>query len=140
MTSVRAKDTDIEQAVRSELHRRGFRFRKHVRDLPGRPDIVFPRARVAVFIDGDFWHGHEFERWRNDVSEFWRKKIEGNAARDARNKTNLEDSGWRVVRVWKHEVKRDLDGCVNLIVNALSERPASGNPSLGSCVGSRSRS
>src|SRR6476469_9829315 len=78
MSSVRTKDTDIEQAVRSALHRRGLRFRKHVRDLPGRPDIVFSRARVAVFVDGDFWHGYDFDTWRGGLSEFWRNKIETN--------------------------------------------------------------
>ena len=60
MSRVKGKDTSIERLVRSELHKRGFRFRKHVKTLPGKPDIVFPKAKVAVFVDGDFWHGYDF--------------------------------------------------------------------------------
>lgn len=119
MARVRRYDTDIEQAVRSQLHRRGFRFRKHVRGLPGRPDVVFPRARVAVFIDGDFWHGHNFATWRADLSQFWRRKIEANIARDQRNSRALSDAGWRVLRLWKHEINSDLDGCVRRIIRAV---------------------
>jgi DNA mismatch endonuclease (patch repair protein) len=122
MTRVRTKDTDIEQAVRSALHRRGFRFRKHVRDLPGRPDIVFPRARVAVFVDGDFWHGYDFKTWCDNLSDFWRRKIEANVARDQRNSLALTKDGWQVIRLWKHQVKRDLESCVDLVATAVLER------------------
>lgn len=119
MSRVRNKDTDIEQALRSELHRRGLRFRKHVRGLPGRPDVVFSRARVAVFVDGDFWHGYDLDSWRDTLSEFWREKIDGNVARDRRNAEALAALGWQVVRLWKHEVKQDLDGCADRVVAAV---------------------
>jgi len=112
MSSVRTKDTDIEVRVRSALHRHGLRFRKHVQDLPGRPDIVFPRARVAVFVDGDFWHGRDFDNWRDSVSSFWQKKIDINRARDERNCLELESRGWRVLRLWQHDIENDLDACV----------------------------
>lgn len=82
MSKVRSKDTSPERAVRSALHRLGYRFRKHVKDLPGKPDIVFTRRKVAVFVDGDFWHGFGFESWGGKLSPKWRSKIERNMARD----------------------------------------------------------
>lgn len=90
MSRVRGKDTFLERLVREELHRRGFRFRKHVKELPGRPDIVFPRERVAVFIDGDFWHGYRLPVWEKGLSEFWKRKIRGNRERDRKNFKNSE--------------------------------------------------
>jgi DNA mismatch endonuclease (patch repair protein) len=119
MSRVKNKDTDIEKLVRSELHRRGYRFRKHVRELPGTPDIVFPKAKVAVFVDGDFWHGYRFPQWEFTMSYFWRTKIRKNRDRDRKNFAKLRKMGWRVIRLWKHQVKRDLDGCVNRISQTL---------------------
>ena len=120
MSKVKDKDTSPEIAIRSELHRRGFRFRKHVKELPGKPDIVFTRKKVAVFVDGNFWHGFEFESRAEKLSPWWRAKIERNIARDREDERRLEEAGWRVVRVWEHEVKRDLEECLTRIVSALS--------------------
>ena len=120
MSRVRNKDTDIECIVRSELHKRGYRFRKHVRDLPGTPDIVFARRRVAVFVDGDFWHGYRFSQWRDTVSPFWQQKIEKNRQRDRKNFAKLRLSGWRVVRLWKHQVKEEIEECLKKIEAALA--------------------
>jgi len=86
MSRIKGKDTRPEMKVRSALHKKGLRFRKHVKDLPGKPDIVFPKDKVAVFIDGDFWHGYRFPAWEDKVSDFWKKKITGNRKRDARNR------------------------------------------------------
>ncbi len=119
MSSVRNKDTDIECTVRSELHRRGYRFRKHVRALPGTPDIVFSKRQVAVFIDGDFWHGYRFPRWKNTVSRFWQQKIEKNRQRDRKNFAKLRRNGWCVIRLWKHEVKNNLEECLKRVEAAL---------------------
>ncbi len=115
MSRVRSKDTNIEKLVRSGLHKRGLRFRKHVKHLPGKPDIVFPSAGLAVFIDGDFWHGYRFPAWRKTLSPFWRKKIAGNRDRDAKNFRKLRRMGWRVIRLWQHEIERDLDRCISRI-------------------------
>jgi DNA mismatch endonuclease, patch repair protein len=115
MARVRNRDTDLERRLRSELHRRGFRFRKHVRDLPGTPDIVFPSRRIVVFVDGDFWHGYRFPAWRDSVSEFWQAKIEKNRQRDRRNHRALHRMGWTVIRVWQHEIRRDLEACLKKI-------------------------
>jgi len=115
MSRVKNKDTDIEQIVRSELHRRGLRFRKHVKKLPGTPDIVFSKAKVTVFIDGDFWHGYRFPAWEHKVSDFWKQKIRKNRERDQKSFRKLRNMGWRVVRLWKHQIKGDLDGCIKKI-------------------------
>jgi DNA mismatch endonuclease (patch repair protein) len=119
MSRVKGRDTGIEREVRSQLHRRGFRFRKHVRTLPGNPDIVFPRAAVAVFLDGDFWHGYRFPCWRDQLSRFWREKIGETRRRDKRNFRKLRRMGWTVIRIWQHELEADLDDCLVRIARAV---------------------
>lgn len=101
---------------------RGYRYRKHLRSLPGTPDVVFPREKVAVFVDGDFWHGYRFPVWRDRVSCFWQQKISGNRARDRRNHARLRGRGWRVVRLWQHQIERDLQSCVERVVSAVESR------------------
>jgi DNA mismatch endonuclease, patch repair protein len=123
MLSNRAADTAPEAALRSTLHRRGFRFRKHARVLPAlrcRPDVVFPTEKVAVFIDGCFWHGcpdHARQPKRN--SDYWRAKIERNKARDLRNDAALTDAGWKVIRAWEHE---PVDHIADLVVEFVANR------------------
>lgn len=119
MSRVKGKDTGLEIRVRSELHKRGLRFRKHVKDLPGKPDIVFARARVIVFVDGDFWHGYRFSSWRHKVANFWQVKIAKNRERDAKNRRKLRALGWTVVRLWEHQVERSFDQCIDRIVAAV---------------------
>ncbi len=122
MSRVRTKDTDLERAIRSALHRRGFRFRKHVPDLPGKPDIVFVNKRLAVFIDGDFWHGFRFSAWRDKLSEFWQRKIDVNRQRDQRNFKQLKKMGWRVLRIWQHQIKKDPQACVVKIIDSIESQ------------------
>lgn len=105
--------------VRSGLHCRGLRFRKHVRTLPGNPDVVFSRARVAVFVDGDFWHGYRFPRWQDKLTVFWRNKIGHNRRRDRANFRRLRRQGWTVIRLWGHEVLRDVAQCVTRVEAAV---------------------
>jgi DNA mismatch endonuclease (patch repair protein) len=121
MSRVKNRDTDLERVVRSELHKRGLRFRKHVRELTGTPDIVFPRHGLAVFIDGDFWHGWRYPSWKHDLTEFWRRKIETNRERDRRNFRSLRRDGWNVIRVWQHEIEADMESCVDRIQRALQD-------------------
>ena len=116
MGRVRQKDTAPELALRSALHRRGMRFRKNVKGLPGSPDIVFSGPRLAVFVDGDFWHGRDFDVWKEKLQPFWRAKIERNIERDAQNVQDLETLGWRVVRVWEKEIKKERELVVERIV------------------------
>jgi len=122
MSSVRNKDTGIETALRSALHRRGARFRKHVSSLPGTPDIVFMSARVAVFVDGDFWHGFRFPQWASSLSPFWEVKILKNRQRDKRNHRRLRRMGWVVVRVWQHQIENDLESCVSRVLSTVKGR------------------
>lgn len=107
MARVRQKGTGAELSLRKELHGRGLRYRLQVPLLtkPRRvADIVFPRVRVAVFVDGCFWHGcPEHASWPKSNAQFWRDKIEANRARDADTDRRLSASGWRVIRVWAHE-------------------------------------
>ena len=117
MSRVGSKDTDIERLIRSELHRRGYRFRKHVKGLPGRPDIVFPKQKLAVFIDGDFWHGWQLPTWEHTLSDFWKNKISKNRDRDRKNFRKLRRAGWTVMRIWGHEIKKDVDSCVEKIID-----------------------
>ena len=84
MSRVKGKDTSLERIVRTELHKRGFRYRKNVSGLPGKPDLVFVKQKVVVFIDGDFWHGYRFPQWKNKLSPFWREKIGKTRERDKR--------------------------------------------------------
>lgn len=124
MSRIRTSDTDIEKVVSSGLHARGLRFRKHVRILPGSPDIVFAAAMVAVFIDGDFWHGYRFPVWKHKLSLFWQEKIDKNRSRDQRNFATLRRRGWIVIRLWKHEVKSDAARCVARVERAVRLRKA----------------
>jgi DNA mismatch endonuclease (patch repair protein) len=107
MSRIRSKNTQAELALRRELFRLGLRYRIHAPDLPGRPDIVFRGRRVAVFVDGDFWHGRRFDDWAHKLSEPWRAKIARNRARDAASNAALKALGWAVVRVWEKDLKAD---------------------------------
>jgi len=122
MQAVKGKNTSLERKVSSALHAAGLRYRRNLASLPGKPDFVFTKAKVAVFVDGDFWHGWRYPQWEHKLSEYWRKKIERNRRRDRRNFQTLRRRGWRVVRLWGHEVDRDLAGTVDR-VRALLEAP-----------------
>jgi len=105
MSKIRGKDTKPELAVRSLLHRMGYRFRLHRRDLPGSPDIVLPRYRAVVFVHGCFWHRHEgcskAYNVKTDPEDRWRKKFEQNVERDRRVRAELRKLGWKVIVVWE---------------------------------------
>ncbi|MFT5555961.1 very short patch repair endonuclease [uncultured Bradyrhizobium sp.] len=122
MARVRQKGTDAELFLRKALHARGLRYRLHVPLLtkPRRvADIVFSSARVAIFVDGCFWHGcPEHASWPKSNAQFWRDKIETNRARDADTDRRLRASGWRVVRVWSHESADDAAERIEDIIRA----------------------
>lgn len=103
MSRIRGRNTKPELLLRRGLHARGLRFRLHRRELPGRPDIVFPRFRAVVFVHGCFWHGHGCHLFAMPATrpEFWREKIGRNAERDGRVVAALRASGWRVLTVWE---------------------------------------
>ena len=108
MAGIKGRDTAPERAVRRVAHRMGLRFRLHRKDLPGRPDLVFPRHRLAVFVHGCFWHRHEGCRYAYTPKSrvaFWTRKFAENVARDRRNEDALRDLGWRVLIVWECEAR-----------------------------------
>ena len=108
MAAIKGKDTKPEMIVRKYLFSRGLRFRIQVRKLPGRPDIVLPKYKTVIFVDGCFWHGHEgcrYYRLPKSNVEFWKVKIERNMERDAKSETELIAMGWRVIRVWECEIR-----------------------------------
>jgi len=120
MAGIRGKDTRPEMILRRGLHARGFRFRLHDRRLPGSPDLVFPGRRAVIFVHGCFWHGHDCHLFRLPATrqEFWRAKIEGNAARDAATEDALVRAGWRVLTIWECALK----GRERLPVEAMLDR------------------
>lgn len=123
MLSNRGKDTIPEVRIRSALHRRGFRFSKHVRPLPDlrcTADIVFPRLRIAVFVDGCFWHGCPMHATRPATNaEWWAAKLDRTVQRDQHNVEVLEAAGWVCVRVWEHQ---SVDEVCQLVGNAVTRR------------------
>src|SRR5262245_6753393 len=119
MSRIRHSDTKPELIIRRLLFARGLRYRKCWRELPGKPDLVFARAKLVVFVDGDFWHGWRFDEWSHKLtSAYWTDKISRNRERDARNQKLLEQAGWRVIRIWEHEVEADATACADLIEKA----------------------
>ena len=109
MSRIRSKDTTPEWVVRSFLHRNGFRFRLHVKDLPGKPDIVLPKYKTAIEIRGCYWHRHEGCKDATTPStntDFWQKKFFENVARDKKTEQRLTSLGWNVVIIWECDVKK----------------------------------
>lgn len=103
MSRIRGKDTSIERTVRSELHKSGLRFRKHVRNMPGKPDIVLPKYKVVIHVRGCFWHGHNCKDGHIPKSrkKYWEPKLNGNRRRDRRNDRKLRQLGWSVLTIWE---------------------------------------
>ena len=122
MSRIRGKGTAPERAIEAGLRPTRFRFETHSTDLPGRPDFVFRATRVAVFVDGDFWHGWQFNRWRDKLSEKWEAKIAANRGRDSRNTRQLRAEKWTVIRLWEHQVTADPGACVERIIRAVRAR------------------
>lgn len=107
MSRIRGRDTQPEMLIRRGLHARGYRFRLQARDLPGRPDLVFPKWRAVLFVHGCFWHGHNCHLFRMPATrpEFWTLKIAANKARDARAYTALAEVGWRTLTLWECAIR-----------------------------------
>jgi len=109
MSRIRSKDTKPEMIVRRYLHQHGFRYRLHVKDLPGKPDLVLPKYKTVIFINGCFWHGHEdckFFILPKTRSEWWATKINKNISNDARALSKLSEDGWKIIVVWECELKK----------------------------------
>ncbi len=113
MSRIRGKDTKPEEIVRKYLFSQGFRYRKNDPRLPGKPDIVLPKYRTVIFVNGCFWHHHKdcrYFRWPENNADFWKKKICGNEVRDKDNYDKLKKLGWKILIVWECETKKEQLG------------------------------
>jgi len=119
MSRVKLRDGPLEQDIQRELRRLGLRFRKHMKSLPGSPDIVLTKQKIAIFIEGDFWHGWRLPVWEHKLSPFWRQKLWANRKRDQSNFRRLRARHWRVIRIWQHQLERNKEECVHSILAAL---------------------
>lgn len=119
MARIKGRDTGPELAIASELRRLRLFWDAHPFDLPGRPDFAFRQEQLAVFVDGDFWHGWRFPAWRHKLSEAWEAKLEANVKRDQRNRRKLRRQGWTVLRIWEHEIEQDTARCIAKILGKL---------------------
>ena len=122
MSRIRSNDTSIEVLLRKALWHKGVRYRKNFSALPGKPDIAITKYKIAIFCDGEFWHGKNWDTKKNAVktnSEFWIKKIERNITRDNENDRKLINMGWLVFRYWGDAINKELDDCVDEIMEAI---------------------
>lgn len=120
MSKIRGKNTKIELAVFRGLRKRGIYFQRYYKSPVGTPDIALPRKKKAIFIDGDFWHGYQFSKFKKRLpKEYWLEKIERNMKRDRSNRAKLRKNGWKVLRVWEHEIKKDLDRVLEKIIKFI---------------------
>lgn len=128
MANVHLKAGKAEIALAKALWKRGFRYRKNYKKLPGSPDIAVLRSHIAIFVDGEFWHGKDWENRKEKLKsnrEYWIAKIEENIARDKRNDNMLTDLGWIPIHFWEKEVNKELESCVSRVMEIISRIEAS---------------
>jgi len=122
MSAIRNKDTSIELMLRKELWSRDIRYRKNSSDIPGKPDIVISKYKIAIFCDSEFWHGMNWEYNKHKIKsnkEYWIPKIERNMRRDKEINLLLQELGWTVLRFWGKDIKKNLSSCVTQIVEKI---------------------
>lgn len=131
MANIRSKNTKPELVLRKELHKRGFRYRLHVKDLPGKPDIVLPRLQAVVLVHGCFWHGHDCPLYRPPKSreDYWHPKIQRNLSNDAKNVSLLLNRGWRVCIVTECAIRWPEDS-IDALADQVARWLKSGDPML----------
>lgn len=114
MSSIRSKNTEIEKIAFRFLRKNKIHFQQHYAKVAGKPDIALPSKKRAVFINGDFWHGYRFNFWNKRIpKKYWLKKIEGNILRDKKNYRKLKREGWKVMKIWEHEIKKEPEAACN---------------------------
>lgn len=124
MSCIKGKGTKPEEIVRKYLFSQGFRYRKNDKRLPGTPDIVLPKYRTVIFVNGCFWHGHKGCRyfvWPKNNAEFWKNKIESNISRDRKKAETLKDQGWKVIVVWECDLKHNFVFSMQNLVDQILE-------------------
>jgi len=124
MGKIKSQNTKPELKLKRALWNLGYRYRKNLKKLPGSPDIVYSKHKLAIFVDGEFWHGYNWSEKKTKIKtnrEFWIPKIERNIQRDKQNNQLLMDTGWQVIRFWENELKKDFDGCINKVISYLQD-------------------
>lgn len=127
MSRIRGKDTSIEKMLSRALWHRGLRFRKNSSAIYGHPDISIRKYKIAIFCDGDFWHGYDWENRKEDIKsnrDYWIPKIERNIAKDEETNHVLTAMGYHVIRVWEHEIRNSLPDVVSMIIRTIEEEKA----------------
>lgn len=132
MQHIKSKDTKIEVMLRKALWNKGYRYRKNYRGLPGNPDIVLTKYKIAIFCDGEFFHGKDWEVLKprlekSNNGSYWVNKISRNRERDDEVNKRLLFEGWTVIRFWGDEIKKDVDGCVKVVEEAVFDIMLLGN-------------
>lgn len=125
MQAIRSQDTTIELRLRKALWERGVRYRKNYKKLIGKPDIAITKYKIAVFCDSDYWHGYDWENRNQRIKsnrDYWVPKIERNMARDREVTSALENDGWLVLRFWEWQIRKELDVCVEQVLDAVNRR------------------
>lgn len=125
MSKIRSENTTPEIKLRKLLWNLGIRYRLNDKSLPGKPDIVIKKHKLAIFVDGEFWHGYNWNEKREKIKsnrDYWIPKIEKNIARDSENTQKLEYLGYTVFRFWDHEINKNIGTCVQKIINDISEK------------------
>ena len=132
MSGIRGKDTRPELAIRRALHAKGFRFRLHASDIPGKPDLVLPKFHAAIFVNGCFWHRHDCHLFRmpSTRTEFWSEKIERNVCRDELVREQLQDAGWRFLIVWECALKGRTRLGIDEVITRIIDWLRGSQPSL----------
>ncbi len=131
MSGIRGKNTRVEMLIRKGLHHLGFRYQLHRKDLPGKPDMVFPKHRAVIFVNGCFWHAHgcHIFKWPSTLTDFWKEKIGGNKIRDERNLAACIEKGWKVLVIWecalKGKTRRNFNEVIHTTANWLLYDPLS---------------
>ena len=124
MSHIKSSNTSIEILLRKALWHEGIRYRKNVQTLPGKPDIAITKYKIAIFCDGELWHGKDWVTKRETIKtnqDYWIPKIERNIVRDNENEKKLEKMGWVVIRFWGKDIKKNLENCVNEIMEIIYE-------------------
>ncbi|WMJ74069.1 very short patch repair endonuclease [Cytophagaceae bacterium ABcell3] len=124
MGKIRSKNTKPEMKLRKVLWDMGLRYRKNVKKLPGSPDIVLGKYKLVIFVDGEFWHGHNWEEKKNTIKtnrRFWIPKIERNMQRDRQNNDLLVEKGWHVMRFWENDIKKNFGAVVNAVLRYIEK-------------------
>lgn len=122
MSRIKSKDTKIEVQVRKYLFSKGFRFRKNDKRYPGKPDVVLPKYKTVIFVNGCFWHQHEgckYARLPKSRPEYWEPKLKRNIENDRKHYHELEASGWHVIVLWECELKKDFEGVMNSVITSF---------------------